>query len=131
MQIFKRMRTDFAIYWQRDGVGSDGMPQFLMPVIIRCRWDNWQKDHEVTDAMENIRSSGTVFPDRVLVTGSFLMYGDETVLNALPSDKKANPTSLSNAVMVKTQKVTPKWRVRNAPWKPNDQSEDIFIEVTI
>lgn len=131
MRLFKRMRTDCAIYWQRTGVGDDGESLFLPPVIIKCRWDNWQKDHEVADATENVRNSGTVYPDRVLVTGSFLMYGDETVLNALSEKGKANPKLLPDAVMVKTQKITPKWQIKNVQWKPNDQPNNAFIEVTV
>jgi hypothetical protein len=125
------MRTDSAIYWQRTGVGDDGRPQFLLPVVIKCRWDNWQKDHEVSEATENVRNSSTVYPDRILVTGSFLMYGGDVVLNTLTDKEKANPKLLSDAVMVKTQKITAKWRVKNVQWKPNDQSDDIFIEVTV
>ena len=131
MRLYKRMRTDFAIYWQRTGVGDDGMPQFLPPVVLKCRWDYWQNDHEVSEATENIRCSGTVYPDRVLVIGSFLMYGDESVLNALSDKEKANPRLLSRAVMAKTQKITPEWRVRKVQWNPNDQSDHIFIEVTV
>jgi len=94
------MRTDCAIYWQRTGVGDDGESLFLPPVIIKCRWDNRQQDHEVADATENVRNSGTVYPDRVLATGSFLMYGDETVLNALSEEAKAKLESQMETILL-------------------------------
>jgi hypothetical protein len=131
MRLFKRMRTDFAIYWQRTGVADDGTPQLLSPVVIKCRWDFQQRDREIAEATENISSSGTVFPDRVLVVGSFLLHGGKEVLNALSEKEKANPALIQGAVAIKTQKITPEWRVRNVQWKPNDQPNNALIEVTI
>jgi hypothetical protein len=125
------MRTDTAIYWQRVGVSDSGIPEFSPPVIIKCRWDNQQRNLEISETVEGVNVSGTVYPDRVLVVGSFLLYGNEAALNALSKDEKANPMLIQDAVMVKTQKITPKWRVRNIQWQPNDQSDQIFIEVTV
>jgi hypothetical protein len=125
------MRTDWAIYWQKAGIADDGTTQFLPPVMIRCRWDYQQRDHEISETTENVNTSGTVFPDRILVVGSFLMHGDETVLAALTEEEKANPAILSGVSMIKTQKIIPEWRHRNTHWKPNDQSDHIFIEVTL
>ena len=131
MRLYKRMRTDSAIYWQRTGVADGGLPEFLPPVIIKCRWDYQQRDNEISEAVESVKVSGTVYPDRVLVVGSFLLYGDESALDALPENEKMNPMLVQGAVMAKTQKITPKWRVRNIQWQPNDQSDQIFIEVTV
>jgi len=131
MRLYKRMRTDSAIYWQRTGVADGGMPAFLPPVIIKCRWDHQQKNVEISETVETVSVSGTVFPDRVLEVGSFLLHGDEAVLEMLSESEKANPMLVQGALKIKTQKVTSKWRVRQSQWKPNDQSDDIFIEVTV
>ena len=131
MRIYRRMRTDFAIYWQRTGIADDGTPLFLSPIAIKCRWDYQQRDSEISDAVENVNVSSTVFPDRVLVVGSFLLYGDESILDSLSDVEKENPMLVQGAAMVKTQKITPRWRMRHTQWKPNDSSNKITIEVTV
>ena len=131
MHLYKRMRTDSAIYWQRTGIADDGTPQFLPPALIKCRWDYQQKDREISEVTENINTTGTIYLDRVLVEGSFLLHGSQDVLDNLSDEEKANPALIQEAVAVKTQKITPEWRVRNTQWKPNDQPDNAFIEVTV
>jgi hypothetical protein len=125
------MRTDFAIYWQRTGIADDGNPQFLPPVIIKCRWDYRPRDREISDVTENINTSGTVFPDRVLVVGSFLLHGGQDVLDTLSVEEVENPALIRGASAVKTQKITPEWKVRKNHWEPNEQPDNAFIEVTL
>ena len=100
------MRTNSAIYWQRIGVTDDGTPQFLPPVAIKCRWDYQQRDNEFSESVEIISVSGTIYPDRVLVVGSFLLYGGESLLETLTDVEKTNPMSVQDAVMIKMQKIT-------------------------
>jgi hypothetical protein len=131
MRIYKRMRTNSAIYWQRTGVADDGAAVFLQPILIKCRWDFQQSDDEISEVTESMKSSGTVFPDRILTIGSFLMYGGQSVLDSLTQAERSDPALLKEAVMVKTQKITPEWRFQNISWSAGTKSDHIMIEVTV
>jgi hypothetical protein len=125
------MRVDSAIYWQKTGITENGDPIFLLPVIIACRWDTQQDSIERNETNESIESSITIFPDRILTLGSFLMRGDSVKLDTLTDNEKSNPALLRDAFMVKTQKITPEWRFKNFEQIPNFQSDHLMIEVTI
>jgi hypothetical protein len=130
MRIFKRMRVDSAVYWQKTGITENGDPIFLPPVVIACRWDTQQDTIEHNDNIELINTSFTIFPDRILTIGSFLMRGDATKLDTLTDDEKNNPMLLQGAYMIKSQKITPEWRFKDFEEVPNFQSDHLMIEVT-
>jgi hypothetical protein len=125
------MRVNSAIYWQKTGVNENGDSVFSSPIIIACRWDSQQESMEHNDIIETNSPSLTIFPDRILTLGSFLMLGDSAKLDALSEEEKSNPVLLRDAFMVKTQKVTPEWRYRELDLTPGLQSDHIMIEVTI
>jgi hypothetical protein len=131
MRIFKRMRVNSAIYWQKISINENGDSVFLSPIIIACRWDSQQDTVEHNETIETNSVSLTVFPDRILVIGSFLMLGDNAKLDTLLDAEKSNPVLLRDAFMVKSQKVTPEWRYRDIALTSGLQSDHIMIEVTI
>jgi hypothetical protein len=131
MRIFKRMRVNNAIYWQKTGVDENGDSIFLSPIVIACRWDSQQESVERAETVETNSVSLTIFPDRILTVGSFVMLGDNVKLDTLSDAEKGNPVLLRDAFMVKTQKVTPEWRYRNLDLTPGLQSDHIMIEVTV
>jgi hypothetical protein len=131
MRIYKRMRVNSAIYWQKTGVNENGDSIFELPIIIACRWDSQQDTAECSDNVETNSVSLTIFPDRILTVGSFLMLGDKAKLDTLSDAEKSNPVLLRTAFMVKSQKVTPEWRYKNLDLTHGLQSDHIMIEVTI
>jgi hypothetical protein len=131
MRLFKRMRVNSAIYWQKTGTDENGDSIFLPPSIIACRWDFQEESIERTETVETRNISSTIFPDRILTIGSFLMLGDPAKLDILTDAERSNPVLIQDASMVKTQKVTPEWRYKDMNLFPGLQSDHIMIEVTI
>lgn len=130
MRMWSIVKQDDCIYWQRIGVDDEGDSLFADPVVIRCRWDtvnaNLQSDVEIeTETLTN-----TIYPDRVLVIGSFIFFGGQDVLDGLSSEEKANPRLLKGARVIKDQSTI--WELR---WKqelyPGLQSEHLTIECRI
>jgi hypothetical protein len=131
MRIFKRMRVNSAIYWQKTGIDENGESIFATPIVIACRWDSQQDTVERSDNIETNNVSLTIFPDRILTLGSFLMLGDDSKLSSLTVDEKSNPALLRDVFAVKSQKVTPEWRFKNLELVSGLQSDHLMIEVTI
>lgn len=76
MSIIKKMRKQFAVYWER-GTTPDqyGTYSFAAPVEIACRWDD--KGLEYRDEKYQMQMSrAVVYPDRVLTLGSKLQKGE-------------------------------------------------------
>jgi hypothetical protein len=125
------MRTNTALYWRRTGVADDGTPTFAAPVLIKCRWDFQQRVGESNESVESVHMASTVFPDRILAIGSFLLYGNQDTLDAMTENELRNPMLLKNAVQVKDQKVTPEWRTQNLNLNVGSMSDHFFVEVTV
>jgi hypothetical protein len=121
------MRTQHAIYWKNKGIDMYGRPTFEDPIVIKCRWDAHSPQNDVQDTQDSASNPTTVFPDRILVVGSYLMFGDQTVLDGI----EGTPPNLQSAFMIKSVKVVPRWKYRHLPMTPDTQSDQIMIEVTL
>jgi hypothetical protein len=121
------MRRQKAIYWQKAGIDEHGRSTFLDPVVIKCRWDTFSPQNDIQDTQDSASVAMTVYPDRVLEVGSYLMLGGEDVLGTVT----ANPLQYPNAFVVKSQRINPKWKTKQYQTTPNYQSNKIMIEVTL
>jgi hypothetical protein len=127
MRILQKMLRHNAIYWQYKGVNEYGRPEFFDPIIIRCRWDTFATSNDVADTQDNRSVGMSVLPDRVLVVGSYLMYGDETVLSGLTE----KPPDIPNAYMIKNQELVPELSFTQYSTEPGYQSDRLSIKVTL
>jgi hypothetical protein len=127
MKILQKMLRHKAIYWQYKGIDEYGRPVFLDPIVIRCRWDTFSNSNDIGDA-QDARSVGmNVLPDRVLVVGSYLMFGDETILSGLTE----KPPDVPNAYVIKNQELVPELSFTQYSTEPGYQSDRLSIKVTL
>ncbi len=63
-----------AVYWGSPQAGAHGGNTFAEPIEISCRWED--KQELIIDYHgDEIKSMATVYTDRVVVNGGFLMLG--------------------------------------------------------
>lgn len=133
MRGFYLTQTDEAIYWQKTGVDDAAQETFAAPVIIKCRWDIVQTNTEAVDAVTVEAPSNTVFPDRVLVIGSYLLLGGQERLGGLTEQEKSNPKRIREARSIKNQSTVAELRWRQKEWLPNTmaQPNHLVVECSI
>lgn len=92
MNLIKKMRKQFAIYWERTGNSRTGSALFAEPVQIRCRWDD--KQEEFVDTSGATRASkAVVYPDRTMRAGDMLKLGELDSLT--PDDPKGDADAMA------------------------------------
>lgn len=128
MRSHQIIKTDSAIYWQLVGENDLGEPMFLSPIVIKCRWDTVSTNSSISDRIETQTRSNTIFPDRVLVIGSYLMLGDENALARLSPDDAGNPRRLPDVVMIKNQSTIAELRYAQTNYEPGFMSSHVTIE---
>lgn len=131
MRMHALVKKDKVIYWQKTGVNDVGSAVFAPPIIILCRWDMVAVDYSSEDVVELETVSNTIFPDRVLTIGGYLMLGDETTLVGLTSEEIENPKLLRLARVIKSQSTIPELGWPQTNWPPGYQDEHLTIEVSI
>jgi len=125
------IKKDSVIYWKKIGVDDEGEEIFAEPIIIKCRWDQVQTDVMTEDVLILEVPSNSVYPDRVLVIGSYLMLGDAAVLGNLTSLQKQNPRYIREARSVKSQSWVFEFGWEQFNVQPDFQSEHITIECRV
>lgn len=127
MRTLAIVKQDSCIYWQRIGVDDEGDSLFKDPIIIRCRWDIVNDNLASEEQIETETFSNTLYPDRVLVIGSYVYYGGQDVLSTLSDEEKKNPRLLKGARVIKDQSTISELR-----WKqeifPGKMSDHLVIE---
>ena len=128
---FSIVKRDKVIYWQKTDVDDEGEAIFAEPVIILCRWDLVNTDTQNEDVISTEVSSNAVYPDRILVVGSYLMLGDEDVLANLRPEQRENPRYIREARAVRSQSWIFElgWEQHNV--EPGFQSDHIVIECQV
>jgi hypothetical protein len=116
-----------AIYWQYKGINEFGRPTFFDPIVIRCRWDTFSNSNDINDTQDNRSVGMSVLPDRVLVVGSYLMFGDESVLSGLSE----SPPDIPNAYVIKNQELVPELSFGECNFEPGYQSDRLSIKVSL
>ena len=131
MRMHRLIKKDNVIYWQKVGVNDEGEPEFADPTIIKCRWDQVRTDVQNEDVLTIEVPSNSVYPDRILVVGSYLMLGDEEVLNNLSELQKKDPKFIREARSVKSQSWVFEFGWEQFNVYPGFQSEHITIECSV
>lgn len=131
MRIHALVKKDKVLYWQKIGVDDVGNATFAPPIIIFCRWDTVSVDYSSDDVVELETVNNTVFPDRVLTIGGYLMLGDEVTLANLTAEEKSNPKLVRLARVIKSQSTVPELGWPQSNWPPGYQNEHLTIEVSI
>lgn len=113
MSIISKSRRQKAVYWPK--LVSDGMGGFITnnPVEIDCRWDDETTLVVTADSKEAV-SGATVYVDRDMVQGEFLLLGR---MDSLPS-KDVRPMDVG-ARMILTFSKNPVLRVRQDGLDPD------------
>jgi hypothetical protein len=127
MRVIKTMRRQTAIYWKKAGIDDYGRPSFDPPILIKCRWDSFSPQTDINETQDTTTNPQTVFPDRILEIGSYLMLGTQETLDALTT----TPPNIPQAYIIKAQKVTPTWKYKYYNTNPDFQSEHVMIEITL
>ncbi len=131
MRIHSLTKRDDVIYWQKVAVDDEGDAVFAEPVIIKCRWDMVQTDVQTEDVVSTEVASNSVYPDRVLTIGSYLMLGNEDVLDEMPYELRRNPKLVREARSVKSQSTIFElgWEQHNV--QPGFKSEHLVVECQV
>ncbi len=132
MRIHRLIKKDDVIYWKKIGVNDEGEAYFkLPPEIIKCRWDIVRTDLSNEDVLTLEVASNTIYPDKVLVIGSYIMLGGQEVLDSLTDEQIENPRFIREARSIKSQSWVFEfgWYQQNVP--PDFKSEHITIECQI
>lgn len=131
MLVHGLVKKDKVIYWEKIAVDDDGESIFAEPVIILARWDTTQHQSQSEDVIQTETRSNTVYPDRVLAVGSYLMLGNETDRDNLTEKERRNPRLVQNARQVGSQSVIFElgWEQYNV--KPGYKSIHVTIEASV
>lgn len=131
MRIHSLVKLDDVIYWEKVAVDDEGEAVFAEPIIIKCRWDMVQTDVQTEDVVTMEIASNAVYPDRVLVIGSYLMLGNEDKRDELPYEQRQNPRLIRAARSVKSQTTVFElgWEQREV--QPGFMSEHLTIECQV
>jgi len=131
MFVYYLTLTDDCIYWKLTGVDEQFEDIFTEPVVIKCRWDTVTEEIQKDDTVQTNAKQNTVFPDRVLVVGSFVMLGTEETLQGLTPDEKANPNLLKNAKRIVSQSTIAELGWEQKQYPPDFMSERVVIQCQI
>lgn len=74
MGVVRKMRKQYAVYWERTGNDRHGNPKFAEATEVRCRWSEKQEEYRDADGVQRFGESG-VFVDRSMPLGSWLWKG--------------------------------------------------------
>lgn len=100
MRILTRMLRQKCIYWELEGdVNQFGERKFLLPVEIKCRWEDVGEELLQDDAKEQVFDA-TIFVDRDVKEGGLLMLG--TLADLTSSDP---PKSILSKRIRKFEKI--------------------------
>ena len=108
-------------------MNEEGESIFADPIIIRCRWDIVNANLQSEDVIATETLTNTLYPDRVLVVGSFVYYGGQDVLETLSEDEIKNPKLLKGAREIKEQSTIYELRWKQVIY-PGLQSDHLVIE---
>lgn len=131
MIIHSLVKKDDVIYWEKIGVDDEGDAILAAPVIIQCRWDAVNRDVQADEANMTETAANSVYPDRVLTIGGFLMLGNQSVLNGLSEDERRNPRLLRTARAIKSQSTVFELGWEQTEVLPGFQSDHITIDCQI
>lgn len=131
MRLHSLVKQDDVIYWQKIAVDDEGDAEFAAPVIIKCRWDMVSVDKQTEDVLTMEIPSNSVFPDRVLTIGSYLMLGGKDDLDNFSAEQRENPKLLRDAREVQSQQTITElgWPQQNVV--PGMSSEHMVIECRV
>lgn len=127
MRTLAIVKQDSCIYWQRIGINEEGESTFKEPCIIRCRWDIVNDNLQSEDVIATETFSNTLYPDRVLVVGSFVYYGGQDILDTLSEAEKKNPRLLKGAREIKEQSTIYELRWKQVI-RPGLMSDHLVVE---
>lgn len=131
MRIHRLTKKDSAIYWKKIGVNDEGEAEFAAPEIIKCRWDQVRTDVQNEDVLTLEVPGNSVFPDRILVIGSYLMLGDDSVLENLTEQQRNDPRFIREARSVKSQSWVFEFGWEQFNVYPDFKSEHMTVECQV
>lgn len=111
MRILTRMLRQKCIYWEPEGdVNQFGARKFLLPVEIKCRWEDVGEELLQDDAKEKVFDA-TIFVDRDVVEGGLLMLGTLSDLTSADPPKSILSKRIRKFEKIPTMKGTKFLRV--------------------
>lgn len=131
MLMHDLVKRDDVIYWEKVAVDDEGNAVFAEPIIIKARWDTVSESSQMDDLVKTESRSNTVYPDRVLAIGSYLLLGNEDDRDDLPYEQRRDPRLIRNAREVSSQSTVFElgWEQHNV--KPGFRSPHVTIEVQV
>ena len=123
--------VDSILWFNLSGYTANAQPIFDEPVVIKGKWDTVRNDLQMSDNVETIARTVTVYPDRVLSVGSVLVLGDEEYLDSLSPEVLKKPLLIPTAVTIKAQSTIAEFgRSQKASYPIGYKSKYLTIEVT-
>lgn len=131
MLIHGLVKKDDVVYWEKVAVDDEGEPVFAEPVIIKARWDITQHQSQMDDIIHTETRSNTVYPDRVLAVGSYLMLGNEDDRDNLTYEERRDPRLVQNARQVGSQSVVFELGWEQSNVKPGFKFDHMTVECSV
>jgi len=131
MRVWWQLQKDSAIYWQKTGVDDKSRSTFAEPIVIRCRWDIVQTDLQQQDVIDMEIPGNTVYPDRVLVIDSFLMLGNQEMLDNLSPEDKKDPKNIREARLIKSQSTVAELGWEQTEYPPGFSHPKVIVQVQV
>lgn len=131
MLVHGLVKKDDIIYWEKVATDDEGEPVFAEPVIIRGRWDITQHQSQLDDLIQTETRSNTVYPDRVLAIGSYLMLGNDEDRDDLTYEERRDPRLVQNARQVSSQSVIFELGWEQSNVKPGFKFDHMTVEVSV
>ena len=103
MSVIKRMRKQYAVWWERLPADRYGKFTWAEPVEVRCRWDDSGSEYRTMKGQVEI-SQATVYPDRIMRQGDKLRKGE------METDETLDPTTLDEAFEIQRFEQIPNFR---------------------
>ena len=120
--------VDQCLFWQLLGRDDEGREIFAEPILINCRWDTVQESTESDDVVTTQSKTNSVFPDRVLVVGSYVMLGNQETLDNLTPEEIKHPKLLRNARAIQSQSTIAELGWEQKEYPPGYMSEPLVVE---
>lgn len=97
MSVIARMLKQTCVYWPPDGVDEFGVPQFLTPIQLKCRWEgaiveHGQREAEIQQVFTDVYLSNLV--GTVVESGGEPQIGGYLLYGFLSSSTPPNPIGL-------------------------------------
>lgn len=123
LRFRNRFKKQKCVYWKRESINKFGEPEYALPVVLKCRWDNTESEQVSSEITQDITAS--VHLSQRVYEGDYLLNSsswtnttsDSVILASITST--TNPIENSEAVKINSTSVNPDYRNRTSEYVAN------------